>query len=54
MRMPLKGKENVQSAPPRGTKSIQSTSLYNKSHQSLYLEEILTQKPKEDWEGFNS
>jgi len=49
------GKENMQEAPPKGIESMQSVSPHNiKSHQSLYLEKILTQKPKEDWKGFNS
>ena len=39
----------------KGTESIYSIPLYNtKSHQPLYLEEILTQKISENWEGFNS
>jgi len=66
MKMPLKGTESMQSAPPkrtesvrsaplRGIESMQSTSPYNTgSHQSLYLEEILTQKISKEWEGFNS
>ena len=49
------GTESVQKAPPREIESMQSISLYNiESHQSLYLKEILTQKPKEDWKRFNS
>ena len=52
---PPKRKENVQETPPKKTKSMQNAFFYNtKSHQSLYLEEILTQKPKENWEGFNN
>ena len=52
---PPKGKKSVQEAPPRGIESIQSASPYNtESHQPLYLEEILTQKSKKDWKGFNS
>jgi len=39
---PPKGKESVQETPPRETESMQSASFYNKSHQPLYLEEILT------------
>ena len=46
---PPKGKENVHKAPLRGIESMQSTPPYNKkSHQLLYLKEILTQKLKED------
>ena len=38
-----KEKESVQEVPPRGIESMQNASLYNtESHQSLYLEEILT------------
>ena len=66
MRMPLRGKENmhkappkgkesVYKAPPKGTESMQSVSPYNtESQQTLYLEEILTREPGEEWEGFNS
>jgi len=44
---PPKGKENVQETPLRGIKNMQNVSLYNtESHQSLYSEKILTQKPK--------
>jgi len=52
---PPKGIESMQDAPPRGTESMQSASPYNnKSQQILYLEEILTREPREEWEGFNS
>jgi len=52
---PLKGIESVQSALLRGIESMQSVSPYNtESQQPLYLEEILTKKLKEKWEGFNN
>jgi len=52
---PPKGTESMQEVPFRGIKSMQNASPYNiKSHQSLYLEKILTQKPKENWKGFNN
>jgi len=55
IRMPPKGTESVQDAPPRGIKNMQSASLYNnKSQQILYLEEILTREPGEEWKKFNS
>jgi len=45
----LKKKESVQKAPPKEIKSMQDASPYNtKSHQFLYLEKILTWKPKKD------
>ena len=50
-----KGKENIQSVPPKGKESIHSVPPKSlESQQSLYLEEILTQKPQENWEEFNS
>jgi len=53
--MPQIGKESVQDAPPRETESMQNVSPYNtESQQTLYLKEILTKKPREEWEGFNS
>jgi len=53
--MPLKGTENMQSAPPKKTVSMQSVSPYNtESQQTLYSEEILTRELGEKWEGFNS
>jgi len=55
MRMPPVKTESVQSAPPRGTESMQSASFHNtESQQILYLEEILTREPGEEWKGFNS
>jgi len=47
--------ESVQNAPPKGIESMQSASPHNTgSQQSLYLKEILTRKPREEWEGFNN
>ena len=45
----------MQSAPLKGTESMQNASPYNiESQQTLYLEEILTRKLKKKWEGFNN
>jgi len=45
----------MQSAPPKGTKSMQSVFSNNaKSQQFLYLEEILTKSLGEEWERFNN
>ena len=53
--MPLKEKENVQSASLKGTESMQSASPYNtESQQTLYSKEILTKETGKKWEGFNS
>ena len=50
-----KGKKNMQEVPPKGTESMQNASPYNtESHQPLYSEEILTQKTKKNWKGFNN
>ena len=46
--------QNVKTTPPKGKESVHSVFFISKDHQSLYLKEILTQKLKEDWKGFNS
>jgi len=52
---PSRGTESVQETPPKRIESMQSASPHNtESHLFLYLKEILTQKPKENWKGFNS
>ena len=51
----LKEIKNVETTPPKGIESVHSVSFYNtKSHQPLYLKEILTQKINKNWKGFNS
>ena len=45
----------MQSAPLRGTESIQRAFFYNiESQQTLYLKEILTRESEEEWKGFNN